>query len=291
MNPICRECVLNKKLYNAPEDASPEQIRAYQEAVYKTVDTDTTEDTGTDASYRIDRIWASMFGPLKDYTQIKIYFNNLMMQYVPMLMERLATAEDPLRLALCYSMTGNFIDFAAMSNVDEDHLKSLLEDADRIETDPEMLAAFRSEIQKAERIAFVTDNCGEIVMDQVLMRAIKMVNPEAEICAIVRGKPVVNDATMEDACQIGLPEEVKVIGNGSDFPGMYINKASDESVSVLRAADVIIAKGQANFETLAGCGLNVFYVFMCKCGLFTERFSVPKFTPLIVRENTAASLK
>ena len=284
MNPICRECVLEKKLNGYPQDADPEKIRIYQEGVRKILDTDDFADTGTDAAWQIDRLWESLFGPLPDFGPVKRYFNELMMKWVPVLEERLEKADDPLLLALQYAMTGNYIDFAALGSVDEGKLGDLLRQADLIPLDPEILRSFRDDLSKAKRLAFVADNCGEIVMDQVLMRQIRKLYPQIGICAIVRGGPVANDATMEDALQIALTEDVQVIGSGTDYPGMHLERCSVEAGNILGEADVVIAKGQANFETLSGCGLNIYYAFMCKCELFTERFGVEIFSGVLTRE-------
>ena len=284
MNPICRECVLEKKLNGYPQDADPEKIRIYQEGVRKILDTDDFADTGTDAAWQIDRLWESLFGPLPDFGPVKRYFNELMMKWVPVLEERLEKADDPLLLALQYAMTGNYIDFAALGSVDEGKLGDLLRQADQIPLDPEILRSFRNDLSKAKCLAFVADNCGEIVMDQVLMRQIRKLYPQVGICAIVRGGPVANDATMEDALQIALTEDVQVIGSGTDYPGMHLERCSAEAGNVLGEADVVIAKGQANFETLSGCGLNIYYAFMCKCELFTERFGVEIFSGVLTRE-------
>ena len=93
---------------------------------------------------------------------------------------------------------------------------------------------------------------------------------------------------MEDAAQVGMDSLARVIGNGTALDGTVIRKMPAESRLVLENADVLIAKGQANYETLHGCGLNVFYLFMCKCDLFTERFHVPQFSGILAAERDFA---
>ena len=91
-----------------------------------------------------------------------------------------------------------------------------------------------------------------------------------------------NDATREDAAAVSIP--FPVIDNGNRIPGTQIDQLSPEAKQALEEADVIIAKGQGNFETLYFCGLNVYYLFMCKCDLFANRFQVPRFTGMLLND-------
>ena len=91
-----------------------------------------------------------------------------------------------------------------------------------------------------------------------------------------------NDATAEDAALVGIP--FPVIGNGNRVPGTQIDQLSPEAKTALETADVIIAKGQGNTETMYGCGFNVYYAFLIKCVRFEEVFAKPKFTPMLVRD-------
>ena len=97
--------------------------------------------------------------------------------------------------------------------------------------------------------------------------------------------PVVNDATVEDAEQVRLGEAAqRILGNGCDLPGTVLTRVSPEALAEADAADLLIAKGQANYEGLSGCGRNIFYIFMCKCPLFIERFHASLFSGVLTRE-------
>ena len=122
-------------------------------------------------------------------------------------------------------------------------------------------------------------------MDRVLMQALREVNPALEITAVVKGAPISNDATREDAEQVRLGEVAQHIADtGCGIAGCPESRMSAECVRAFDEADVLIAKGQANYETLCDCGRNIFYIFMCKCELFMERFGVPQFSGIICRE-------
>ena len=109
-------------------------------------------------------------------------------------------------------------------------------------------------------------------------------NPSVNITAIVRGCDVLNDATMTDAKQIYLPSICNVIDNGTSFAGTCLDKISDTAKSAILDADVIIAKGQGNLETLQYCGLNVYYIFMCKCNMFAKKFNKPLYNGVLVND-------
>ena len=141
----------------------------------------------------------------------------------------------------------------------------------------------RQDVCNAKKIVYLLDNCGEIVIDKLILEVIKSMNPQAEIMAIVRGEEAMNDATMEDAVQVGLNELVNVIGNGSDILGTCLKYISEEARTVIEEADVVLSKGQGNFETLQGYDKNIYYIFLCKCEMIAEMFGVEKFSPMLVK--------
>ena len=171
-----------------------------------------------------------------------------------------------------------------MNHVDETILQKYMDDAKNIEVNTVEYNALQEDIAKAKSIVYLTDNCGEIVLDKLLMAEIANRNPNATITAVVRGADVLNDATVVDAAQVKLEEVAKIMSNGSDIAGTFIDEISDEARTLLEEADVILAKGQANFETMQECGLNAYYIFMCKCEMFAKRFGVPRFTGMLIND-------
>jgi hypothetical protein len=141
-----------------------------------------------------------------------------------------------------------------------------------------------SRLVPAQKWADLTDNAGEIVLDKIFIEVIKSHYPNLNVEVIVRGKPVYNDATITDANIIRLCSLVPVIQNGTDIPGTQLDMINDESLKTINHADLIISKGQGNFETLGGCGKNIYYIFLCKCGLFTQRFNMEKYTGIFTNE-------
>ena len=241
--------------------------------------------TTPQVSEKMNTLRQEIFGSVMDYTDIKKHYNQLMLDYFPYMEEKVDAAENHLKMAIQYAMVGNYIDFGALENVNERELKEKLDEAVNIQIDALMLEAFCEDILQAKRLVYFTDNCGEIVTDKLLISALREINPNLYITVIVRGKPVLNDATLEDARDVHMEEVAqKVMGNGTGMPGNVIGAISKEAMDEVESADVLISKGQGNYEGLSGCGLNMYYFFLCKCEMFMRRFEVEQFTGIMTRE-------
>ncbi|MBR2735732.1 MAG: DUF89 family protein [Firmicutes bacterium] len=291
MEQECKACLFRKYIDQYPEEVSPQLIRQYKDAVSRMLETCAEELTAPEVSHQLRNLGEDLFQiKAKDYTEIKKHFNELLLAREEALLEKCEAAPDPVFQAARYALTGNFIDFSALENVEESKLNELLDQAHTITFNEIVYQHFLDEIRKAASLAYITDNCGEIVLDKLLIRALKKQNPSLDITVIVRGAPVANDATMEDADQVGMDALARVITNGTALDGTVLRKMPAYPRSVLEQADVLIAKGQANYETLMGCGLNIFYLFMCKCNLFTKRFGVPRFSGILAAEKTGSEV-
>lgn len=284
LNEGCVACLLRKKLDNCPPGAAPEAVAEYRRRARAAIENGRGLSS-PEVNAEISAIYRACFGPERDYTDVKRRFNALMLALEPSIQADVDAAPDPLTRAVQYAMAGNYIDFAALGEIDQGELRRRLDAADAMAVDPEALEALRHEASAAGRLALFTDNCGEIVADKVLLRTLRRMNPALRVTVIARGMPVVNDATVEDAEQVGMGEVAhRVMGNGCDLPGAVLTRISAEALSEVDAADLVIAKGQANYEGLHGCGRNIFYIFMCKCELFINRFNVPQFSGVLTRE-------
>lgn len=284
LKPECISCLLKSRLDFAPEGISVEKKLDYMQSVLRAISELEYHESAPVVVRTINMIQKEMFGVSEDFTDVKVYFNDLMMSKVPELQKNLDESEDSLKLGIQYAITGNYIDFGAMNHVDETILQKYMDDAKSIELNESEYASLQKDIADAKSIVYLTDNCGEVVLDKLLMAEIGKRNPNAKITAVVRGADVLNDATVVDAAQVKLEEVAEVMGNGSDIAGTFIDEISDEARELLETADVILAKGQANFETMQECGLNVYYIFMCKCEMFARRFGVPRFTGMLIND-------
>jgi len=280
------ECItcLMKHLDKAPEGISDELRLEYMQKVLKVFAEADELASGPVMVRQIYDIQKELFGMEEDFTEVKNYFNNVILEREQDISSKVSCHVEPLKLAVQYAMIGNYIDFGAMNSVDEDKLNELIENANADEVNKKVFDELISDLSNAKKIVYLTDNCGEIVFDKVLIQQIKKEYPDTDITVLVKGGPVLNDATMDDAVQVGLTDVVNVIGNGNNIAGTCIEKLSEEARNVLESADVIISKGQANYETLRKCGMNVYYIFMCKCEMFAKGFGVPRYTGMLVRD-------
>lgn len=223
---------------------------------------------------RMDRLFKEYFGKIRSFDKAKAEYNDLILEKEEQITERVMSSDDRLLCALKFSRIGNYIDFGALKNVKRKELEELIFSAPDSDVDPAEYSKFRRDLEKAKNVLFITDNCGEIVFDKVFLKTLKAEYPTANFTVLVRGKPVLNDATADDAAYVGIDKIAPVVSNGSGVAGTYIPSISNEAKALLDSADVIIAKGQGNFETMFGCGLNVYYAFLCKCTWFEKRFGM-----------------
>ena len=294
LHPACVSCLVKKQIDRYPASAPREQVLTYMRRLGQMMAALPDRTGGPAIMEAITDIRREVFGEAaneveQDYKALKSHFNTLMMNTAAAedLPHRIEASRDPLRTALGYAMTGNFIDFGAMDSVDEEKLRALLEESpNRIPPDLPAYNDLTADLAAARRLVLLTDNCGEIVMDKLLAETIHRLYPALHITVLVRGGEVLNDATKEDAAQIGFDrmEGITVMGNGDRLAGTDLTRVSPEARAAILGADLIIAKGQGNFETLQGCGLNIYYAFLCKCQFFADRFGVPIYTGMLVRE-------
>ena len=282
--PECVKCLLSKQLKKCPKDTPLDKKVDYIQKILQIV-AEAPKSTSAPVLVRsMYDLQKEMFGIDADYTEIKSYFNQMMLALEENMWKEIQKAKDPMRKAIQYAMMGNYIDFAALKEVDEYKLKSFLDKAENENVDEVELVALKEELKKSKKIVYLLDNCGEIVTDKLLMRIIKENYPQIHIIAMVRGGQVMNDATREDAKEVELEAIAQVIDSGSNVAGTSLMEVSLEARNVLESAEVIISKGQGNFETLHQCGKNIFYIFLCKCEMFMERFSLPQFTGVLIHE-------
>ena len=214
----------------------------------------------------------------------KSHYNRLIMVQEEAIRERIARSEDPVEAALCISRAANYIDFTVGATLNEDLMNRLLEQAQEHPLDPVEYANLKRDLEKAGRLVYLTDNCGEVVLDKLVVEQLKARYPYLALTVLVRGREAMNDATIEDAQECRLCSVAKCVGNGDNATGTSLPDISVEARKLLEQADVLISKGQGNFETLHGSGLNIYYLFLCKCDRFTDLFKVPRNTGMLVNE-------
>ena len=283
-NSHCTQCLLKQHLTNYPDTATEEERLTYIRRLFSILTDIAPGESSPVVVNRILTLQKEMFDQFVDYTDIKKHFNQLMLEQEDWIYADISSAPDPIRRAVQYVMKGNYIDFGVLSDVNSEKLMELLSQAKDQTIDEQIFEELMQDLTSAKNMVLLTDNCGEIVLDKLLIRTIISQFPELQIRVIVRGGHALNDATMEDACQVGLPDLVEVIGNGTCLQGTYLPDISKEARDLLEQADVILSKGQGNFESLQYCGLNIYYLFLCKCDLFTKRFHTHLYNGILTND-------
>jgi uncharacterized protein with ATP-grasp and redox domains len=231
-----------------------------------------------------DRLFQKHFGIGPDrYREDKIAANQFVKERLDQIRACAESAPDPVFAGLKLSILGNYLDFAALpGQVDLEKMEQMLAKALEMDLDREAYAGLCRDLEKGSKLLYLTDNAGEIGFDRIFAEAIHAKYPHIAITFCVRGGPALNDATREDAEAVGIP--FPVIDNGNLVAGTQLELLSEEAKNAMDTADVIIAKGQANAETLLDSGYNIYYAFLVKCVRFIERFGKPKLTPMLVKE-------
>ena len=277
INESCAACLYDKQLHRT-DDA------VYLAEVRRLIDTRRETDTAPYLVYLFDRAYEERFGKRASYREIKKQYNDLALSMEGAVREKIEASPEPLETALLYARIGNYIDFGAMNHVDEQTFLRLFENVKASEHDAAVMESLFRQCESAESFLLIADNCGEIVLDKLFLTELRRRFPKLGISVMVRGSEVLNDATKEDAEYVGLTQTARVISSGSAAAGTIYSMLSAEARQALDSADVILAKGQGNYESLSHQGRHIFCSFLCKCELFTERFSVPPLTGMLVEE-------
>lgn len=217
------------------------------------------------------------------YVQEKLDSNRFVMERFPAIQSRVQAQADPVYAGLQFSILGNYLDFSALQGkVSFEKLDEMLDMGLGMALDRDCYKRLCADLERGKRLLYLTDNAGEIGFDRIFAEEIQKRYPHLQIVFCVRGGPALNDATREDAAAVGVP--FPVIDNGTCIGGTELSQLGAEAKAAFERADVIIAKGMGNNETLYGCGYNVYYAFLVKCKLFVERFGKPLMTPMLVAE-------
>ena len=219
------------------------------------------------------------------YAEEKAAANHFVLERLEQIRVMAENTADPVMAGLRLAILGNYLDFAALQDaVSFAELDDMLKKALDMELDEVCCRQFCQELASAKKLLYLTDNAGEIGFDRIFAEQLQKAYPRLEIIFCVRGGNILNDATREDAAIVGIP--FSVIDNGNLVSGTEISLLSEEAKHAMDTADVILAKGMANTETLLGCGYPVYYAFLVKCIRFVRQFGQPLMTPMFVREQS-----
>jgi len=209
------------------------------------------------------------------YLGIKEKSNKLALSVYDRLKTKVNRSHDRLLMAVELAIAGNIIDYGVKNslNVDMELKRILDEETKSIKKESKTIFDydnFKRVLDNAKRILYLADNAGETVFDRILIEEIKGIDTDKNIIYAVKEKPVINDALIADALTCGIDKVAKVISSGSDAPGIIPSLCSKIFLSMYKKADMVISKGQGNFEALSTAKRQVFFLFMAKCPVIAK---------------------
>ncbi len=263
----CYPCFLRQALeasraVGAPQEGQHRLLRKVMEDLLQ-LDPDCPPPEIAQDVHRIVRMQTGVDDP---YTRLKAYSTKRALDLYPRLQPLVKKAKDPLSCAVRLAVAGNIIDFAqadTKSRVED--LWSSVQDTLRQPFTIDHTQVLGRAVEASRRVLFLGDNAGETVFDRLLIE-----NLETPTLYAVKGGPIINDATVEDAQEAGLDQVAEITSNGSDAPGTLLKDCSPEFLHDFYDAPVIIAKGQANYETLSQVRAPIFFLLRIKCPVIAK---------------------
>jgi damage-control phosphatase, subfamily I len=234
------------------------------------------DDTPPAIAQQLHRIVRAEMRDPDPYRTLKERMNRLALEALPACRRLIESAPDPIEAVVRVVVAGNLLDAGAKLQVQPEDMPALLAGILQKPLAGDPHALFRA-AEHADRILYLADNAGEIVLDSLLLEKL----PRGRVTLAVRGQPVLNDALREDAALAGIPAHVAIIDNGSDAPGTVLGDGSPEFLDHFRRASLIISKGQGNYETLAEVRGPIFFLFTVKCPLVAAQVGEPPGTMVV----------
>lgn len=229
----------------------------------------TNFENSPDLAYSIHEIVKKHTKNLDPYSDIKKRDIENALALYPYLKKVLKESNNSLYLALKISAIGNIMDSAIFQDL---NVKACLEDQLKMDFTICDIELFTKDLELTKTILFLGDNAGETVFDRVLIESL----PKGiKIIYAVRQNPIINDAVISDAIDSGLNESTTIIPSGCSAPGTILSKCSKEFLKVFNSADIVISKGQGNYEALADYNRKIYFLLKAKCNMIAQRFDVP----------------
>jgi len=266
---IINQCITTLNLTGCREKLKREALKKLLN-ILSEVDYDASPAYNSDFAYSVAREFTGVKDP---YHNLKKKYNRIALEFYPSLKEMVESSADRLYTAAKISVGGNIIDFGININKGEAlDFNKILSDIKNIPFAADDYKEFRKSLDESENILYLSDNAGEIVFDRVLVE--ELVRMKKKVVLSVKSGPVTNDATIEDAKEAGLLDIVRIIGTGNDRIGVNFESSSVEFLREFKKAELIIAKGQGNLESLDNVEANTFFILRAKCGKIARALEV-----------------
>lgn len=217
------------------------------------------------------------------FKEIKSEYNQIALGLYHELKKRVYSSRDPLWTATRLAIAGNVIDFGIFTSVD---IIGTIEKALHGPITVDEYKSFKDSVEKNSEVFYLLDNAGEILFDRILIEVLTEMGKKVK--AVVKGHAVLNDSTIDDAKEVGLTDICEIIDNGSDCIGTILEFTSSEFNKNFKSADLIISKGQGNFETLYVPEIisdrqDIFFLFQSKCDVVSKELGLSNGSMLLMK--------
>ena len=265
----CYPCFLRQALHASRlAEGTPAQQHRVVVKTMKLLCELPSETTPPEMACQVHRIVREEISAYDPYREVKAASTRAAMDMYPRLKQLISHSEDPLDTAIRLSIAGNIIDFGVSDRHDDlwETVEKVLKQRYAIDHGQ----ALRSRSQSAGHVLFLADNAGETVFDRILIEQLPM-----PVVYAVKAAPILNDATRQDAVAAGIDAVARIVDNGTDAPGTILSLCSREFMELYEAAPLVIAKGQANYESLSDQGPRVFCLLQIKCPVISGDIGAP----------------
>ena len=280
----CIPCFFRQALAAARISSEDETVhRRVLNAVALMIPDLALNDTPPEIAQQVYRIVYEVTGNNDPYLSAKKNANASALSLYPHMKDMVDYSNDTLETACKLAIAGNAIDSGPQTEFA--NMYTIIEDSLGYQIDQEHYRRFKESVDKAYLVLYIVDNAGEIVFDRILIEQLLQIK-KLKIVLAVRAKPIINDATLDDAIQVGLNKVATIISGGSGAPATILSQCSTEMNGYYQAADLIISKGQGNYESLSDRPENIFFLFKVKCPVIARDSGYDIDRPVVISSRT-----
>ena len=274
MHHECLPCLVNQIVKVAKMTNASNTDKLYQNVFHYLSEMD-FHQTNPEIIGATFRLLKEHIGNDDPYKQLRHYYNQLFLKELSSFEQKIDSSHNPFIEAMKYAIIGNIIDFNPMHNQNIEDIMQWFEKINKYQFTIDDSEQCIYDLKQAKTLLYLGDNCGEICLDLLFIKKIKELNPQLHIYFGVRGSAVVNDSIEEDAYLIGMNQYADIISNGDDSLGTILPRTSLEFQQIYHQSDVVICKGQANYESLSeDVKQSIYFLLMVKCDVIARDIGV-----------------
>ena len=276
----CIPCLLKRLIFEAKLSTNDKQVqtRVIKNACKLLSDIYNPNKSSAEIATKVHKMVYDTLEDEDPYAQLKKNSNLIAKSLVPKIEELIKKSDDPLKTSMICSIIGNMMDFGIDgASSDPNMLKDIFENLYSEGLGYDDYPEFKKQLKTVNQIILFTDNCGEIVFDKILCRELKKFNPNIHLSLVVRGKPIISDATLDDVRELNFQDVVdEIMTTGCFAIGVDFNQLPLQVEQALKKADLIICKGMANYESFSETNYKpIVYLLRTKCSAIAKAINIP----------------